>query len=104
MRAKVIGKRSSLLDSRSTANRYENPSVPPGSNATRRTRFEQLCSLEFALGRTAECPQSGCPFREAGGAVVPTGCMLERFFPADEWPPDLAAQWLHLRYAAERRG
>lgn len=64
----------------------------------------KLCTLEYALGRIEPCPRSSrCPFWEEGGAVLESGCMLERFLPAEDWTPELAAHWLRVRRAAERR-
>ena len=36
--------------------------------------------------------------------MLEPGCLLERFLPAEDWTPDLAAQWLRVRREAERRG
>ncbi len=59
--------------------------------------------LEHTLGRVEECPRGGCPFWEPGGAVLEPGCQLERFLPAEDWTPELAAHWLRVRRAAKRR-
>jgi hypothetical protein len=64
--------------------------------------IERLCMLEYAAGRIEECPRNGCPLWEPGGAVLEAGCMLERFLPAEDWTPELAARWLRIRREAER--
>ena len=38
----------------------------------------ELCALEQALGRSEWCPESGCPFWEPGGAVLPGRCAFEQ--------------------------
>lgn len=38
----------------------------------------RLCPLERALGRSVECTRERCPFWEAGGAVLPAGCLFDR--------------------------
>jgi hypothetical protein len=41
-------------------------------------RVTRLCALEHAVGRAATCPESGCPFWEPGGAVLPGRCAFEQ--------------------------
>ena len=80
-----------------------NPSLPSAGRATVAARVTRLCMLEYALGRVQECRRSSCPFWEPGGAVLEFGCLLERFLPAEDWTPELAAHWLRVRSAAEPR-
>ena len=78
--------------------------TPAGRARTVAVRVTRLCTLEQTLGRIEECPRGSCPFWERGGAVLEPGCLLERFLPAEDWTPELAAHWLRVRRAAERRG
>ena len=86
------------------AGTHADPSPPPGPYPVAAARVTRLCTLEQTLGRIEECPRGSCPFWERGGAVLEPGCLLERFLPAEDWTPELAAHWLRVRRAAERRG
>ncbi len=37
-----------------------------------------LCHIKVALDKVEACPQGACPFWEHGGAVIESGCRLER--------------------------
>jgi hypothetical protein len=39
---------------------------------------EALCQVKLTLGEVEACPQGACPFWEPGGAVLESGCGLER--------------------------
>ena len=54
------------------------------------------CMLARRSGKLLACSKQ-CPFWEAGGAVLPAGCALERIQPECEWTPELALRWLRLR-------
>lgn len=55
------------------------------------------CALVAAAGTREACRGDACAFWEPGGAALEGRCMLERFLPAPDWTPDLAAAWLRLR-------
>jgi hypothetical protein len=58
-------------------------------------RTTRLCSLETAVGKTAECPEDACPFWEPGGAALGGRCAFEQLgVTADE---GLAAWLLEIR-------
>ena len=70
----------------------------------RRARFpvmtETLCQVKLTLGEVEACPQGACPFWEHGGAVLESGCGLERLhLEVDR--SDLAAYFDELRTALE---
>ena len=71
------------------------------------TRGARSCALAAAAGSPEPCCSGECAYWEPGGAVLEGRCMLERFLPAADWTPDLAAAWLRLRgelgHAAARR-
>jgi hypothetical protein len=60
------------------------------------------CALEHALGRTAPCPESDCPFWEPGGAVLPGRCAFERL-DLSRWP-GVAGELLQIRHLLEPPG
>ena len=39
---------------------------------------EVLCRMKLTLDEAEACPEGACPFWEHGGAVVESGCGLER--------------------------
>jgi hypothetical protein len=57
------------------------------------------CALEHALGRSAPCPESDCPFWEPGGAVLPGRCAFERL-DLSRWP-EVARELLQVRELLE---
>lgn len=59
-----------------------------------------LCRIKIALGEAELCPEGACPFWEHGGAVVESGCGLERL-PMELDRPDMAKYLLGLRQALE---
>ena len=54
------------------------------------------CMLARRSGQMLACSER-CPFWEAGGAVLPAVCALERIQPECEWTPELAFRWRRLR-------
>ena len=60
----------------------------------------RLCALEHAVGRAGACPESGCPFWEPGGAVLPGRCAFEQI---DLRPLELADELLQIRVLLECR-
>jgi hypothetical protein len=60
----------------------------------------ERCALHAAVGNDAECPRGWCAFWETGGAVVPSGCQIERL-DIDLGNVDLAHYLLDLRRALE---
>jgi hypothetical protein len=63
---------------------------------------KRACGLERALGRTRACAAASCPLYEAGGAVLPSGCRLERLGVALTAKPELADALLEIRRLLER--
>jgi hypothetical protein len=61
----------------------------------------QLCALELATGKREECPRSACAFWEEGGAVVESGCALDRVRVEFDARPDVARYLLELRHNLE---
>lgn len=60
----------------------------------------KLCRIKLAVDEVEACPEGACPFWEAGGAVVASGCGLERLhLELDR--PDLAGYLVDLRRALE---
>ena len=59
-----------------------------------------LCRIKTALDDVEMCPEGACPFWEHGGAVVESGCGLERL-PIELDRPDMAEYLLGLRQALE---
>ena len=59
------------------------------------------CALHLATGNPEECPGSACAFWEEGGAVVQSGCALERVRLEFDARPDVARWLLKLRYDLE---
>jgi len=59
----------------------------------------RLCALEHAVGRSAPCPESDCPFWEPGGAVLPGQCAFERLDLSGR--PDAARELLRIRELLE---
>jgi hypothetical protein len=53
------------------------------------------CALDHAVGRSAPCPESDCPFWEPGGAVLPGRCAFERL-DLSRWP-GVASELLQVR-------
>ena len=61
---------------------------------------ERLCRIKLAVDEVEACPQGACPFWEHGGAVVESGCGLERLqLELDR--PDLAEYLVGLRHLLE---
>jgi hypothetical protein len=61
---------------------------------------DTLCRMKLTLGEVEACPQSACPFWEHGGAVLESGCGLERLhLELDR--PELAVYFDELRRALE---
>jgi hypothetical protein len=61
---------------------------------------EILCRMKATLGEVEACPQGTCPFWEHGGAVLGSGCGLERLqLELDR--SDLAVYFDELRRALE---
>ncbi len=58
-----------------------------------------LCALERAVGQNVVCPESGCPFWEPGGAVLPGRCAFERL-DLSRWP-GAARELLQIRELLE---
>jgi len=59
----------------------------------------RLCRLEHIAGRSALCPEDGCPFWEPGGAVLPGRCAFERLDLSGR--PDAARELLRIRELLE---
>ena len=62
--------------------------------------MEKLCALSQAIGNDEECPRAWCSFWEHGGAVVESGCTIERL-GLDLGDRDLAHYLLELRRALD---
>jgi hypothetical protein len=61
---------------------------------------EMLCRMKLTLGVTEACPEGACPFWEHGGAVVESGCGIERLhIELDR--PDIAGYLVELRQQLE---
>ena len=60
----------------------------------------ELCHIKLTLGEVEACPEGACPFWEVGGAVVESGCGLERL-QLDLDRPDLAEYLVQLRRTLE---
>ena len=73
----------------------QNYATSPPSDALMTTR----CALEHALGRSAPCPESDCPFWEPGGAVLPGRCAFERLDLSGR--PEAARELLRIRELLE---
>jgi hypothetical protein len=58
------------------------------------------CSLSAVIGNVEECPRGWCAFWEHGGAVVESGCAIERM-GIDLTNVDLAYYLLDLRRALD---
>jgi hypothetical protein len=60
---------------------------------------QKLCLLEEAVGVTAVCPEDACPFWDAGGSVLSSGCAIERLGIGGELrrAPELADWLLSVR-------
>jgi hypothetical protein len=61
---------------------------------------KRLCRIKLTLEEVELCPEGACPFWEHGGAVVESGCGLERL-PIELDRPDMAEYLLGLRTALE---
>lgn len=62
---------------------------------------EGVCRMKRTLGVAEACPEGGCPFWEQGGAIVESGCGLERLaIELDR--PDVAEYFADLRQALEK--
>jgi hypothetical protein len=60
----------------------------------------RLCRIKLTLDEVEACPQGACPFWEHGGAVLESGCGLERLhIELDR--ADLAAYLVELRGTLE---
>ena len=62
--------------------------------------MNRQCALIKAIGNDAECARGWCPFWEVGGAVVQSGCQIERL-GIDLGNRDLAYFLVDLRRALE---
>ena len=62
----------------------------------------KLCSLRTALGEREVCPGEDCAFWEHGGAVVESGCAIERLGVPVADRRDVARHLLDLRVQLER--
>lgn len=62
--------------------------------------MQRLCALSEAIGNLEECPRAWCPFWEHGGAVLESGCSIERL-GIDLSNADLAHYLVDLRRALE---
>jgi hypothetical protein len=62
--------------------------------------MEKLCELSAVIGNVEECPRGWCAFWERGGAVVESGCAIERM-GIDLTNIDLAYYLLDLRRALD---
>jgi hypothetical protein len=62
--------------------------------------MEKLCDLSSVIGNVEECPRGWCAFWEHGGAVVGSGCAIERM-GIDLTNIDLAYYLLDLRRALD---
>lgn len=60
------------------------------------------CGLEKGLGGTCACTGTRCPLYEAGGAVLPDGCRLERLGVELTGKPELADALLQIRRTLDR--
>ena len=60
----------------------------------------KLCSLSVAVGNDEACPHGWCAFWEKGGAVVESGCAIERL-GIDFSDPVFARHLLDLRHELE---
>jgi hypothetical protein len=58
------------------------------------------CTIKATLGQAEPCPEGACPFWDHGGAVVSSGCGLERLQLELE-RPDLAEYLVELRAQLE---
>ena len=70
------------------------------SEMTSEDEIRHPCRIKLAIGEADECPQGACAFWEHGGAVIESGCALERL-QIDVRRPDLAAYLVELRSALE---
>lgn len=61
--------------------------------------MRRLCALEHAVGRSAQCPESDCPFWEPAGAVLPGRCAFERLDLSGR--PEAAQELLRIRELLE---
>ena len=59
------------------------------------------CSLRVALGERELCPGEGCVCWEEGGAILESGCVVERLEIPIGRHRDLARHLLDLRLTAE---
>ena len=78
----------SLTDGRAAA---------PGNSAL---MAERLCQIKLTLGEPEPCPEGACPFWEHGGAVLESGCGLQRL-RIDVARPELAEYLVQLRSQLE---
>ena len=69
--------------------------MPPPNDKGMNER--DLCALHLATGNREECPGRACAFWEDGGAVVESGCVLERVRFELDARPDVARWLLTLR-------
>ena len=60
----------------------------------------RLCALEQAVGRSAPCPESDCPFWEPGGVVLESRCFIETL-GVEATRPDVAGYLLDVRMKIE---
>jgi hypothetical protein len=60
------------------------------------------CALQDAAGRVEACPEEGCPFWEEGGAVLESGCAIERLSLDLARRPELAQHLLEIRLELDR--
>jgi hypothetical protein len=60
-----------------------------------------MCTLHLARGVVKPCTGGRCAFWEPGGAVVASGCLIERL-GVEVRRPDVAAYLLETRERVER--
>jgi hypothetical protein len=62
---------------------------------------ERTCTLHLARGVREPCTEGRCAFWEAGGAVLPAGCLIERL-GVEVRQSDVAAYLLGTRERLEQ--
>lgn len=79
-----------------------NEGVPLESALTQIEHGVRHCRLQRLETGIAICTGLGCPFWEAGGAVLAGGCVLERLVPDLEARPELVPALLQVRRKLEQ--